>query len=96
MSITFPPLKCIVDEDANIGCSVEDVIVFFSGSNRVPPTGFAKKPTVTFFHDPLRKLATASTCDLQLRLPVCHGNDYESFKQDMILSVKGNDGFGGP
>ena len=55
-----------------------------------------KKNTVTFFHNPLRKLATSSTCDLQLRLPLCHGNDYESFKKDMILSVKGNDGFGGP
>ena len=85
----------IVDEDTDIGCSVEDVMVFFSGSNHIPPTGFAKKPTIVFVHDPLRKLATASTCDLQLRLPVCHGTDYETFKQNMVLSIKGNDGFGG-
>ena len=78
-------------KDADSGCSVEDVMVFFSGSNHVLPTGFGKKPTVTFFHEPFRKLAISSTCDLQLRLPVCHGSDYESFEQDIILSVKGND-----
>ena len=70
--------------------------MFFSGSNRIPPTGFSRKPSVVFVHDPLRKLATASTCDLQLRLPVCHGTDYKTFKENMVLSVKGNDGFGGP
>ena len=69
-------------------------MVFFSGTNRIPPTGFTVKPSVVFIHDPLRKLATASTCDLQLRLPVCHGPDYEAFKQDIILSIMGNDGFG--
>ena len=71
-------------------------MVFLSGSNRVPPFDFGKTPTVVFIHDPIQKLATASTCDLQLRLPVGHGSDYESFKEDMVLSVRGNDGFGGP
>ena len=64
--------------------------------SRIPPTGFAKKPTDVFVYDPLKKLTTASTCDLQLRLPLCHGTDYETFKQNMVLSIKGNDGFGGP
>ena len=40
--------------------------------------GFGKTPAVVFIHDPIRKLATASTCDLHLRLPVGHGSDYES------------------
>ena len=72
-------------------------MVFLLGSNRVPPVGFGKTSTVVFIHDPIRKLATASTCDLQLRLPVGRGSDYESFKEDiMVLSVRGNDGFGGP
>ena len=57
---------------------------------------FLDECEVSFVHNPSRKLATASTCDLQLRLPVCQGDHYESFKQDMILSAKGNDGFGGP
>ncbi len=72
------------------------MLVFLSGSSHVPPVGFGKKPSVVFVHDNFRKFATASTCDLQLRLPVCHGSDYPKFKQDMILSIKGNDGFGGP
>ena len=42
-----------------------------------------------------KKLATASTCDLELRIPTCHGANYDDFKSDMILSLKGNDGFGG-
>ncbi len=77
-------------------CSVKDVMIFLSGSATVPPAGFAKKPTVTFLHESRRKFATASTCDLQFRLPVCHDNDYNSFKDSMILSFKCNDGFGGP
>ena len=96
MQITYVPLCAFLDEDTDLGCSVEDVMVFFSGTNHILPTGFAKSPTVMFTHDPQRRLATASTCDLQLRLPVCHGTDYERFKHDIILSVKGNDGFGGP
>ena len=71
-------------------------MVFLLGSNRVPPVGFGKTPAVVFIHDPIRKLATASTCDLQLRLLVGHGSYYESFKVDMVLSVRCNDGFGRP
>ena len=41
------------------------------------------------------KLASASTCDLQLRIPTVHGMNYEDFKEGLILSIKGNDGFGG-
>ena len=38
-------------------------------------------------------LATASTCDLVLRLPTCH-SAYEDFKGKMILSFGGHGGFG--
>ena len=85
-----------LEKGTEVGCSVEDVIIFFSGSNRVPPTGFTKEPTVLFVHDQQSKLATSSTCDLELRLPVSHGSDYESFQEDMILSMKGNDDYCGP
>ena len=85
-----------IENDAEMGCAVEDVMVFFTGSNRVPPTGFKRRPTVQFQHHLGRKLATASTCDLVLTLPVGHGSNYDGFKNDFILAVKGNDGFGGP
>lgn len=67
--------------------------MFFSGANRVPPLGFEKQPTISFITD--SKLASASTCDLQLRIPTVHGKNYENFKEGLILSIKGNDGFGG-
>ena len=41
------------------------------------------------------KLATANTCDLQLRLPTCHQEDFASFKEALIMSLEDSDGFGG-
>jgi len=91
-SITFP--FYVFTEGAN-PCCLEDVLVFFTGADRVPPLGFAKECSVTFLHGPGEKLATASTCDLQLRLPTCHQEDFASFKEAFIMSLKDNDGFGG-
>lgn len=54
--------------------------------------GFEKKTSLTFLYGPL---ATSSTCDLQLRIPVMHGSNYDDFEEALILSLKGNDGFGG-
>ena len=67
--------------------------MFCSGASQVPPLGFDRSLTLTFHYAGV--LATASTCALQLRLPVCHGSDYSNFKDIMIMSLKGNDGFGG-
>ncbi len=78
-----------------VPCSLEDILVFFSGTDRVPPLGFDVHPSVTFLYDKKLKFATASTCSLQLRLPTCQVDNYSKFKEDMILSLKGNDGFGG-
>ena len=81
--------------DGDLPCKIEDVLVFFSGSDQIPPLGFDEEPSVVFLHDQGSRFATASTCSLQLRLPTCHGDNYTKFKEDIILSVKGNDGFGG-
>lgn len=59
-----------------------------------------KTPKVEFLpvHDQfgfLQKFCTASTCDIILRLPTCHGESYDLFKECMIMSLKDNDGFGG-
>ena len=69
--------------------------MFFTGANQVPPLGFDKDCSVTFLHDPAAKLATSSTCYLVLRLPTSHGEDYKSFKEAFVMSLKDNDGFGG-
>lgn len=79
--------------DGDLECSLEDILIFFSGTDRVPPLGFHVQPTLAFNHG--ARLATASTCDLQLRIPTSHGISYPNFKEAIILSIKGNDGFGG-
>ena len=77
-----------------IGCALEDVLVFFSGAERVPPCGFGDtNPSLVFLHDDKQVLPTASTCNLELRLPTRHGN-FNRFKDAMVLAVKGHDGFG--
>ena len=78
--------------EGKTGCTVENVLVFFSGANCVPPLGFPRQPKVVFLDGAV--LCTSSTCDITLRLPTGH-DEYESFKDAIILSIKGNDGFGG-
>ena len=70
--------------------TLKDILVFFTGAAREPPTGFTVQPKLLFVGE---HLATASTCDLRLRLPVNH-QTYEQFKSYFILSLKGHDGLG--
>ena len=76
-------------------CSVEDVLIFFTGAAKIPPLGFEKVPSITFQHCPTAKFATSSTCDPELRLPTRHGDDVVAFREAMIMSLMDNDGFGG-
>ena len=62
------------------------MLVFFTGTNQVPPIGFEKVSTVSFLHHDAM-FATASTCDVKLRLPIKYGDDIERFKQAMIMSL---------
>ena len=71
------------------------MLVFFTGANAVPPLGFDTQPLVSFLHGQAARLCTASTCELHFRLPTCYGEDYAAFREAMILSLLGNDGFGG-
>jgi len=66
-------------------------LIFISGADRLPVLGFDKEPSIIFQE---AILATASTCDLQLRLPTVHGTNFDKFKESMVLSIIGNDGFG--
>ena len=43
-------------------CTLEDILVFFTGTSSVPPLGFDRRPSVVFLHDPTAILPTASTC----------------------------------
>ena len=91
MSINF-----ITQVQKEVLVKIEDVLIFFSGINRIPSVGFHTiKPTLEFLHmyNPQDILATASTCDLTLRIPVSHKEDQDSFNDKMILSLKGCSGF---
>ena len=68
-------------------------MIFFTGASAVPILGFTGTPTLVFLDIP-DKLPTASTCDLHLRIPVAHGEDFTSFKDWMELGIMGNSGFG--
>ena len=83
----------LLDKKEEAGCTLEDVLVFFSGAERIPPCGFGDtSPLLIFLHEN-QVLPTASTCDLQLRLPTMHA-DFTKFKDAMVLGIKSNDGFG--
>ena len=90
-----PPCLLIVNLDGTTGCTIEEVLIFFTGADAVPPLGFDKQPTVCFMHNSNSKCSTSSTCELVLRLPTRHGNNYASFRDAMKMSLQDNDGFGG-
>lgn len=75
-------------------CTLEDVLVFFTGASAIPPLGFSGKPKLVFLETPTEKLPTASTCDLHLRIPTVHGDSFNAFKEWMELGILGNSGFG--
>lgn len=78
----------------SVECSLSEVLVFVTGASAVPPLGFGKDIKIEFLDNPKAILPTASTCDLILRIPTAHGEDFASFSENMVLALKGNDGFG--
>ncbi len=81
-------MVAITATNGNTNCVVADVLKFTSGADRL---GFEKTPKVEFVPQFgfVRKFATASTCDITLRLPTCHGESY-NLEYDHVI-----DGFGG-
>ena len=69
--------------------------MFFSGASHVPPLGLSPNSQVNFLYGGTSMFCTSSTCENCLRLPTCHGEDYQAFKDAMTMSLKNNDGFGG-
>jgi len=67
------------------------ILTFFTGAFTKPALGFDKSASLQFIHDE-KLFATASTCDLILRIPTCY-DKYSSFKAAMIESICNNDGF---
>ena len=87
-------LNFFVFAEGKTGCTIADVMIFVTGCDRVPPLGFGGRRLRVEFLD-TGMFCTSSTYDLTLRLPLTHGNNYQAYRDAMILSLKSNDGFGG-
>lgn len=72
--------------------TLEDILSFTTGSTQIPIGGFPNPLHITF--SSTRVLATASTCDLTLTLPTKFAENYEMFENQLVLSLKGHEGFG--
>ena len=73
-------------------CKLEDVLIFCTGSDCVPPLGFHKRIDLVFLGK-CQPLPTASTCSLIMRIPTCHRSS-NSFNEMMELGLKGGIMFG--
>lgn len=76
------------------GIKLEDILVFITGAEKVPPLGFERLITIEFFDtDGEQRRPWASTCSLQLNLP--RGiQEYQVLKELMVSSLKESFGFG--
>ncbi len=76
-------------EDTDIKVTFDNLLMFATGTDRIPALGFDPEPTLEFLHIPvngsLRIYPEANTCGLVLRLPL-HVS-YESFNESMILGI---------
>ncbi len=77
-----------------VAMTLEDILIFFSGSREVPPLGFTPSGNVTFSNE--ETYPKASTCALTLILPTKYHKDYATFKDKVSFAVKNHGGFGLP
>ena len=68
-----------------------DILVFSTGCDEIPITGFDKQPTLEF--SPNDIFPTASTCDPTLRIPL-NVQGSEVFSAYMHSAIFGSFGFG--
>ena len=82
--------KCSQDSSK---VSLGDVLKFFSGSSKVPASGFDKYPSIKFTD--VDCLPIASTCDVSITFPRKIGLlAYEDFCDRMDFCIQGSYGFG--
>lgn len=74
----------LVAEESSV--TLEDILVFATGADKIPPLGFPSKPKLCFLHDEQHLYPRGNTCGLILYLPVVHRN-YDSFKYNMDFGI---------
>ena len=78
-------------EDAgDFPLTLSEILVFITGSSRVPPMGFSPTPKIAFTSE--HCLPHSSTCANRLTIPEYLEN-YDEFKDTFILSIQGCQGF---
>lgn len=82
---------CIEGSSEDDDVTLEEILIFFPGSDTIPPAGLPEKPILKFNESLI--YPTASTCLLQLVLPTRHQH-YVEFKQHLNVAFKEHGGFG--
>ena len=80
------------DDDPN-HLTLEEILIFFTGSDKIPPLGFIPSPSIAFNND--NDYPTSSTCALSLILPTKYC-DYSTFKEKVTFGFQNHGGFGLP
>uniref|UniRef100_A0A673FE31 HECT domain-containing protein n=1 Tax=Sinocyclocheilus rhinocerous TaxID=307959 RepID=A0A673FE31_9TELE len=65
--------------------TLDQLLVFASGADRIPALGFSPQPTLNFIHETGRKYPEANTCLVKLKLPI--HNTYEVFTKYMCEGI---------
>lgn len=71
--------------------TLEDILVFVTGADHLPPLGFEDILTLKFDHS--TGFPLASTCSLTLSLPT-RFSEYQEFRKAVIEGVVSGFGFG--
>lgn len=74
-------------------CSLKDILIFVTGADVIPGTGFHKRIEINFIHDDYISFSKADTCSLELHLPTCHSS-YDKFKENMDFGIGNCNDFG--
>ncbi|XP_070556619.1 G2/M phase-specific E3 ubiquitin-protein ligase-like [Ptychodera flava] len=84
----------VEERDAEV--TLQDIIVFATGQERIPPLGFCPPPALEFLTGPgdgrTKNFPVANTCSNILRLPIV--KSYDDFKFSMEFGVRNSHGFG--
>ena len=74
--------------------TLEDILIFATGADEVPPCGFVPAPLVKFWED---RRPRGDTCANSIGLPTWPDNgdvSYDQFKEFMDDGIQNSPGFG--
>ena len=81
-----------MEEDSDSMYDLSDCLSFFTGTSRIPPTGFNFMCTLNFSR--VNVYPTASTCTLIPTLPTMYHNMYHTFNEKMLFAFRNHGSFG--